>query len=159
MKWSGKRGDFSLKGVGYRVNTSGKRGRGSSGRRIRGRGERRVNYLNRGQSVQQSRREGSIVFEHLILTKVLFFETYLRNVVNAMLTLWRWHWANLPQVLKWHECALSSCWWVTPPQSPHSLMDTTVMPTSTAGFLVRKPHTTLSLYNPYSTGGNTSYGW
>lgn len=54
-----------------------------------------------------------------------------------MLTFWRWQWANLSQALKWHECALSSYWWVTPLQSPLSLMDTTVMPTTTAGFLVR----------------------
>ena len=101
----------------------------------------------------ESRKQGSAVFQHLILSIVFFFSNTnlsLRNAVNAMLTFWRWLWANPSKVLQWHECALSSCWWVTLRQSPRSSTDTTVTPATTAGFLVRIKQTdsfTLSFFD------------
>lgn len=67
------------------------------------------------------------------------------------LILWRWPWANVSRGSKWLQWASSSCWSVTSSPSPHSLMDTTVTPTTTAGFLVRKPNGTTRAQNVRKT--------
>lgn len=87
-----------------------------------------------------------------------FFQTWQRNVINATATFRRWQWEKLSPVLQWYECTSHCCWWGMLLWSPHSSMDTTVMPTTTADFLVRIFHLTIQTLFGSSAKSSRTYG-